>query len=155
MNGHNPPILLIEDDENDVFLLKYAFEMAEISNPIQVVFDGQQAIDYLTGTGQYTDRTAFPFPCLLLLDLRLPVRIGHDVLRWIQDQPHLRTLITIVLTSSDDVHDIDECYRLGARSFLVKPVSVEKRLQMARAIKSYWLELNRFPTIEEKEIIKK
>ena len=149
MKSENQPILLVEDEENDVFLIKYAFEMAEVSNPIQVVIDGQQAIDYLSGAGQYADRNAFPFPCLLLLDLKLPVRIGYDVLRWIQNQPHLQSLITIVLTSSDDIQDIDESYRLGARSFLVKPVSVDKRLEMARAIKAYWLELNQFSKIRE------
>ncbi|SRR6266446_9189940 len=140
------PILLVEDDENDVFFLKYAFEAAGIANPVQVVEDGQQAIDYLAGNGIYQDRARHPFPCLVLLDLKLPVRMGLDVLRWIRKQPALQSLLVIVLSSSADARDVEESYRLGARSFLVKPLTVNQRLELARAIKSYWLEINQFPT---------
>lgn len=135
-------ILLVEDDENDVFFLKHAFETAGIVNPVLVVPDGQQAIDYLTGAGVYADRNRFPIPFLILLDLKLPIRVGIDVLRWIHEQPELQTLLVVVLTSSADQKDVEECYRLGARSFLVKPLSVAERLAMAHAIKRYWLELN-------------
>ncbi len=149
MNQNQRTILLIEDDPNDTFLLKYAFEMAGILNPIQVLEDGQQAIDYLTGANQFSDRKRYPFPALVLLDLKLPVRMGFDVLRWIRDQPRLRSLLVLVLTSSSDPRDIDEAYRLGARCYLVKPLSVPERLQMARTIKQYWLELNQFPSSGE------
>ena len=145
MSPKTNPILLVEDDENDVFFLKYAFEQAEITNPIYVAADGHQAIQYLSGAGQYADRDRFPLPCLVLLDLKLPVCMGHDVLRWIQQQPVLPIQLVIVLTSSADPTDVESCYRLGARSFLVKPLSVDKRLEMARAIKLYWLEMNQFP----------
>lgn len=150
MNGDNRTILLIEDDQNDVFFLQYAFEVANITNPLQVVVDGQQAIDYLAGTGKYADRSQFPFPCLVLLDLKLPVKMGIDVLQWIHQQPQLCSLLVLVLTSSSNVEDIDEAYRLGARSYLVKPLSVEKRLELARLIKSYWLNLNQFPSFSAK-----
>ena len=83
----------------------------------------------------------------MLLDLKLPLRSGLDVLRWIQQSPELSALLVIILSSSPDQRDVDEAYRLGARSFLVKPVSVEKRLEMAKAIKTYWLELNQFPSL--------
>src|SRR5262245_5338929 len=142
MNPHSRPILLVEDDENDVFFLRHAFEAAEIKNPLKVVVDGQQAIDYLTGSGQYADRGRFPFPWLVLLDLKLPVKMGIEVLKWIRERPEFATLLVVVLTSSADAHDIDESFRYGARSFLVKPVSVEKRLELAKAIKHYWVELN-------------
>ena len=145
MPPQSSPILLVEDDENDVFFLKYAFETAGIPNPLQVLTDGQQAIDYLAGTGAYTDRQRFPLPCLILLDLKLPLCMGHDVLSWIQHHKTLPIQLVIVLTSSADPKDIEQCYRLGARSFLVKPLSVDKRLEMAQAIKAYWLELNHFP----------
>lgn len=147
MSTEGKTILLVEDDKNDVFFLQYAFEMAGVANPLQVVVDGQQAIDYLAGAGIYADRNRYPFPCLVLLDLKLPVRMGLDVLRWIQQQPNLRNLLVIVLTSSSDLLDVDEAYRLGARSFLVKPLSVDKRLEMAKALKTYWLDLNEFPTL--------
>ena len=84
---------------------------------------------------------------LTLLDLKLPGCPGLDVLRSIQQSHELRALLVIILTSSPDQSDVDEAYRLGARSFLVKPLSVEKRLEMAKAIKTYWLELNQFPSL--------
>jgi len=139
------PILLVEDDPNDVFFLQYAFESAGITNPVQVLEDGQKAIDYLAGNGRFSERKKFPFPCLVLLDLKLPVKMGLDVLRWIQQQPDLQTLIVIVLTSSSDRVDIEEAYRLGARSYLVKPLSVDARLEMAKALKHYWLGVNQMP----------
>jgi CheY-like chemotaxis protein len=112
-----------------------------------VVGDGQEAMDYLAGTGKYADRIRYPFPCLVLLDLKLPVRMGLDVLRWIREQPGLQTLLVMVLTSSSDISDVDEAYRLGARAYLVKPLSVDKRLEMAQAIKRFWIDFNEFPTL--------
>jgi CheY-like chemotaxis protein len=135
-------ILLIEDDQNDAFFFKYAFQEAGIFNPIQTVDDGQQAMDYLSGAGPYANRERFPFPCLVFLDLKLPVKMGSDVLRWLQKQPQLQSLLVLVLTSSSNLRDVDEAYRLGARAFLVKPVSTDKRIEMARIIKKFWLELN-------------
>ena len=149
MTGSTAPILLVEDDQNDVFFLQYAFEAAGIPNRLQVVEDGGQAVDYLAGQGQFADRSRFPFPCLVLLDLNLPLKMGSDVLRWVREQPSLHTLLVIVLTSSQNSGDIDEAYQLGARSFLVKPHSLEQRLNMAKAIKLYWLEMNEFPTINQ------
>ena len=140
-------ILLVEDDENDAFFLKFAFETAGIKNNIYVVQDGQMAMDYLAGKGTYSDRSRFPFPCLVLLDLKLPVCMGLDVLRWLRKQPALGQLLVVVLTSSADPRDVDEAYRLGARSFLVKPLAVDKRLELARAIKLYWLDWNELPTV--------
>ena len=141
-DSSSKPILLVEDDENDVFFLKYAFEHAELRNPLFIVRNGQEAIDYISGIGRYADRNQSPFPWLVLLDLKLPVKMGLEVLRWIQSKPELATLLVVVLTSSADTRDIDESYRYGARSFLVKPVSLEKRLELAKAIKLYWVELN-------------
>lgn len=142
-------ILLVEDDQNDVFFLQYAFQEAGIKNPVQVATEGQQAIDYLQGHGPYADRNRFPFPCLVLLDLKLPVKMGLDVLRWLRNQPQLQSLLVLVLTSSSSVRDVDEAYRLGARAFLVKPVSTDKRVELARAIKQFWLELNESPSVGE------
>jgi len=138
-------LLLVEDDPNDVFLLQYAFERAGISNPVRVVEDGQQAIDYLSGSGKFGDRAQFPMPRLMLLDLKLPVIMGLDVLRWIKERPELHTLVVVVMTSSRDPTDIQEAYRMGARSYLVKPLSLQERLEVAKGIKSYWLELNLLP----------
>lgn len=149
MSNGDGTILLVEDDPNDVFFLQYAFETVAITNPLQVVTDGQQAIDYLAGTDQYADRRKFPLPILVLLDLKLPVKMGLEVLRWIQGQAHLANLLVIILTSSSDSSDVERAYALGARSYLVKPVSLEKRVEMAKVIKNYWLELNRLPTVSK------
>jgi CheY-like chemotaxis protein len=145
MSGELSTILLVEDERNDVFLLQHSFETAGISNPLQVVEDGQQAIDYLAGTGKYADRAQYPMPCLVLLDLKLPVKSGHDVLRWIHRRPALRRLVVIVLSSSRARNDVDEAYQLGARSYLVKPLTMSARLELAKAIKHYWLQLSVLP----------
>jgi CheY-like chemotaxis protein len=142
MDGKSKMILVVEDDKDDVFFLQFAFEEAGISNPLRVLTDGQQVIDYLAGKEQYGDREQFPFPGLMLLDLQLPVRKGLDVLRWIRQQPELATLLVVVLSSSSESCDIDEAYRLGARSFLVKPSNIAGRLDLAKTIKHYWLEWN-------------
>ncbi len=147
MRSEGKPILLVEDDQNDVFFLQYAFEAAGVHNPLQVVPDGQEAINYLSGKGRYSDRQQFPLPCLVLLDLKLPFKMGTDVLRWLRKQPQIANLLVVVLTSSSDGSDIDSAYECGAQSYLVKPLSLEKRLDMARAIKNYWLDLNEFPTL--------
>jgi len=141
-------ILLVEDERNDVFLLQHAFEAATITNAVQVLEDGRQAIDYLAGTGKYADRAEYPLPCLLLLDLKLPMKSGLDVLRWIQQQPQLRMLIVVVLSSSRNRSDVDAAYQLGARSYLVKPLTMGARLELAKAIKQYWLQLNVPPSLE-------
>jgi CheY-like chemotaxis protein len=113
MSGVPSTILLVEDERNDVFLLQYAFEAAGIANPLRVVEDGQEAVEYLGGAGKYADRDQFPMPCLVLLDLKLPVKSGHDVLRWIQRQPALKALVVIVLSSSREKNDVDTAYQLG------------------------------------------
>jgi CheY-like chemotaxis protein len=147
MSGEYRTILLVEDERNDVFFLEYAFQAAGITNPLQVVEDGQQAIDYLAGIGKFANRAQYPLPCLVLLDLKLPIKMGLEVLHWIRQQPPLQTLLVIVLSSSRDAFDIDEAYRLGARSYLVKPLSMSERLEFAKAIKYYWLGLNEFPRL--------
>ena len=117
----NASILLVEDDPNDVFLMKRALKGAAITNPLRIAEDGQQAIDYLTGAGQFADRTAFPVPNLVFLDLKLPYKSGFEVLEWIRTQPSMDSILVVVLTSSSEEKDIKETHRLGAKSFLVKP----------------------------------
>jgi CheY-like chemotaxis protein len=148
MLSANQLILLVEDDANDVFLLQHAFAAAGITHRIAVVSDGRQAIAYLAGVDQYSDRGRFPFPGLVLLDLKLPVCTGLEVLRWLQQQPALCPLPVIVLSSSAGARDVEEAYRLGGRAFLVKPLSVGERVELARAVKAFWLDLNEFPNLE-------
>lgn len=137
-------LLLVEDNPDDVFFMKRALKSADISNPLQVAEDGQQAVDYLAGTGRFEDRDRFPLPCLVLLDLKLPGKDGLEVLQWIREQPDLKSLIVIILTTSRENRDIDQSYALGANSFLVKPPRADTLAEMMRALKSYWLAFNQF-----------
>jgi DNA-binding response OmpR family regulator len=142
-------ILQVEDDANDVFLLQRAFTQAGIGTPIQVATDGQMAIDYLEGKVPYGDRRKFPFPSLVLLDLKLPRKSGRDVLQWIRSQPALRRLVVIVFTSAQYVGDVGLAYDLGANSFLVKPADFSEYLEITRLLRGWWLQLNHYASIQE------
>src|SRR5882762_8837912 len=113
-------ILLVEDDEADIFLLRRAFRNARIANPLIEVRDGQAAIQYLSGVGAYADRARYPIPFLVLLDLRLPKLSGFEVLEWIRDQPELAELIVVVWTASAQVPEVAKAQELGANAYLVK-----------------------------------
>src|SRR5215475_7922783 len=113
MVAEQPIILLAEDSEDDVILIERAFRKAKITAPLMAVHDGEEAISYLSGSGQYADRAQFPFPDLFLLDLKLPRRDGFEVLRWIQTRPELKNLPVIVLTQSDRIKDANQAYKLG------------------------------------------
>jgi len=137
-------ILQVEDDPNDVFLFQHAMTKAGVDNPVRVVTDGQQAIDYLQGAGKFADREKFPFPCLVLLDLKLPYVMGLDVLKWIR-KAHGPALIVLMLTASGEEADIVAAYRRGANGFLVKPPEASKLQDMVKAIKDFWLTNNTLP----------
>jgi CheY-like chemotaxis protein len=137
-------ILLVEDNEDDVFLMKRALKAATITNPLIVVEDGQQALDYLAGSGTYSDREANPFPAVVFLDLKLPMKSGLEVLEWIRKQAHFEQLVVLVLTSSSEPSDLKRAYSLGANSYLVKPPTADQLLDLAKAFKWYWLEYNRY-----------
>src|SRR6185436_19524760 len=134
-------ILQVEDDPNDVFLLQRAMQKAGVMNPIQVATDGQEAIEYLQGAGKFADREQFPFPSLVLLDLKLPYVMGLDVLKWIRQESGL-SLVVVLLTASAEEADIASAYRLGANGFLVKPSEAHKLVDIAKAIKDFWLTHN-------------
>ena len=144
MTTTNRAILLVEDDEDDVFLMRRALRGAHVVNPLHVVEDGQQAIDYLAGNGEFAHREAHPMPAIVFLDLKLPYMSGHDVLAWIRRQRALETLVVIVLTSSNEPSDLNRCYALGANSYLVKPPTPEQLDDLTKAFKWYWLEYNHF-----------
>jgi CheY-like chemotaxis protein len=140
MSGHT--ILLVEDNDDDVFLMKRALRAAGIKNPLQVVEDGQAAINYLAGQGDHADRTRSPLPAIVFLDLKLPYKSGHEVLAWIRNQPQFETLVVIVLTSSNERVDLDLAYKLGANSFVVKPPTATLLLKLAESFKQWWLTHN-------------
>ncbi len=133
------PILLVEDDETDVLLLRNAFRNARVANPLIEVSDGHAAIQYLSGAGAYEDRIRYPSPFLMLLDLRLPKLSGFEVLAWIRDQAALAELIVVVLTGSDYVPDATRARELGANSYLVKPASFKELAETITGIIARWL----------------
>jgi len=141
VNSHGT-ILLIEDDANDVFLMQRALKKAEVPNPLQVVGDGDEAVEYLGGSGKFGDRAQFPLPVLVLLDLKLPRKNGIEVLEWLRRQPSLKRLPVVVLTSSKEPTDVNLAYDHGANSYLVKPLGSEALLNLVRSLQGYWLALN-------------
>ena len=142
------PILLVEDNEDDVFFMRRAFQAADVANPLHVVMDGNQAIHYLLGMGKYADRHTYPWPLLVVLDLKMPIRDGHELLLWMRLRKQFRHLVVIVLTTSSEQRDVLRAYRLGANSYLVKPSSPPELTEQIRALKRYWLGQNLFPRVE-------
>ncbi len=134
------PVLLAEDDPNEVFLLRRAFTEAGITNPLVVAHNGKEAIEYLRGKGEFADRQEHPEPCLLLLDLKMPGMDGFDVLAWIQAQPVLHlTLPVIVITDSYNNADMERALALGARSLFVKPFEHQQKVELLRELKTLYL----------------
>jgi CheY-like chemotaxis protein len=140
-------ILMAEDDDNDVFFLERAFKQAQISNPLQRVKDGEEAIAYLRGDGPYADREKFPLPTFMLLDLKMPRRNGFEVIAWTRQQPGIRRLPIAILTSSKEEPDINRAYDAGANTYLVKPVKFEDLVDTVKALGLFWLLLAKTPDL--------
>jgi DNA-binding response OmpR family regulator len=128
------PILLAEDDEDDIFLMRRAFQMAGPRNPLMVVRDGREAIWYLNAEGIYADRQAYPWPCMLLLDLKMPLVNGFDVLIWLQKRRRPKNLLVVILTSSTHDTDIVRALELGADAYWVKPQSFHELVASVRTL---------------------
>jgi len=144
-------ILLAEDNETDVLLTRRAFAKIGLINPLHVVSDGEETIAYLSGEGKYCNRSEYPLPVLLLLDLKMPRKSGLEVLAWIRQQPSLRALRVIVLTTSELFRDVNEAYQLGANSYIVKPVDLDQFVRVSQALKGYWLWMSETPQISRPE----
>lgn len=138
-------VLVADDDENDIRLLRHAFLRAGIDIPMKWVRDGEEAIQYLQGDNSFADRKTFPVPMLLLLDLKMPRTNGFEVLEWLRKQSDLRRLLVVVMTSSDEPQDVDRAYDLGANSFLKKPDDFDELTKMSQKLHEYWLETNLCP----------
>ncbi|MDB6031277.1 MAG: two-component system response regulator [Verrucomicrobiales bacterium] len=139
------PILLVEDDENDVFFFKRAVEKAGISHPLQIARDGQEAIDYISGLQPFENGVKCPLPALIILDLNLPRCRGTEVLRWLRNSRNGRLAVVVILTSSANERDVAEAYDLGVNSYLVKPRDPDELVRMVSLLKSYWLDTNYSP----------
>jgi CheY-like chemotaxis protein len=138
--------LLVDDSENDLLLMRAAFKKARCNSPLQEVHNGEEAIAYLKGEGAYSDRTQFPLPTVMLLDLNMPKKNGFDVLAWVRAQPVLKRLAIIILTASTRSEDVERAFDLGATSFLVKPSNLEELAAMVRCLCD-WVQINHFPPL--------
>jgi CheY-like chemotaxis protein len=138
-------ILIAEDEEDYVLLIRRAFAEANLNNPVHVVSTGSEAMAYLKGEGKYANRDEYPLPELLLLDLKLPGFSGFEIIGWIRNQPGLLGLRIIVLTSSEQMNDVNDAYRLGANSFLMKPYDFVDLVQFSKFIRDFWLKLSKCP----------
>jgi len=141
-------VLIVEDDPYDTKLIMRAIKKARMLNPVQTVEDGEAAIAYLSGKPPYEDRTLYPLPVLVLLDLKMPKRDGFEVLQWLRSQPALGRVPVVVLTSSNQTLDINRAYELGANSYLVKPVGTDAMVDMLKTVELYWLITNKAPELD-------
>ena len=141
-------ILLVEDNPSDVRLTKRALEQNQITNELVVVEDGGEALDYLFATGQYAERNIRDLPSVVLMDLKLPKVDGLEVLRGIRANEVTRLLPVVILTSSDQEEDMIASYKLGANSYIRKPVDFSRFAEAVRTLGMYWLLLNEPPPVK-------
>lgn len=135
MNTAAPLILAAEDEEADRLILNLAFEGAKLANPVVIVRNGKEVVDYLTGQPPYTDRAAYPLPSLLLSDLKMPYMDGFDVLAWLAARPEFKGLPVVIITSSANAGDKEKARQLGARDFFVKPNSLSEYVNIIRNLR--------------------
>lgn len=138
-------ILLVEDNPNDVKLALHAFQKQKLANHVQVVRDGAEALEYIFCTDRYAGRRIEDGPKLILLDLKLPLVDGIEVLRRIKADPRTKLIPVVMLTSSREDRDIVDSYQLGVNSYIVKPVDFEQFTEAVRQLGYYWLLLNHSP----------
>ena len=142
MPDHTVEILLVEDNPNDVELALHSFKRHNLGNHVQVARDGAEALDFIFGTGSHAGRGLHDRPMVVLLDLKLPLVDGLEVLRRIKSDPQTRALPVVVLTSSREERDVVESYQLGVNSYIVKPVDFEQFTESIRQVGMYWMLLN-------------
>ena len=136
------PILLVEDNPDDVELTRIAFAEAKIANELHVVGNGAEALDYLFGRGDYAGDAQPEVPSLVLLDLNMPRMDGREVLQAIRGEERTRSLPVVVLTTSAEPFDVEACYLLGANSYIRKPVDFGQFMWAVKQVGMYWLVLN-------------
>ena len=144
----NHPILLVEDSPEDFEITVRAFRKTNIANPIFRCVDGEDALDYLYQRGEYSAPAHAPRPAIILLDLNLPGTDGREVLAEIKQVDHLKDIPVVVLTTSADEVDIENCYRAGANSFVQKPVDLAGFITAIQRLKDYWFEIVLLPKME-------
>ncbi|HSU56706.1 MAG TPA: response regulator [Candidatus Dormibacteraeota bacterium] len=138
-------VLQVEDTEEDVVLLRYAFQQAGIQSVLRAVPHGEAAMDYILGKGDFYDREAFPLPALILLDLKLPGMSGLELLGWVRSSSPIRMVPVIVLSSSSHRTDVESAYERCANAFVTKPSGIDELTELVEGLKIFWLKHTQFP----------
>lgn len=145
-NLQMPPLLVVEDSNEDFEVLQRLLGRSTLTIPIQRCVNGDQALAFLYGTGFYEDRQRSPLPGLIMLDLNLPGTDGREVLRRIKQDKVFKTIPIIVFTTSNNPHDIEDCYQYGVNSYIIKPIDFAKLKRDIQTIVSYWFEVTTLPS---------
>ncbi len=145
INNHSIVILMADDDEDDILLTEKALKKGKLLNDLHSVKDGEELLDYLFRRGAFTDPLSAPRPGLILLDLNMPKKDGREALREIKSHAELRDIPIVVFTTSKAEEDIYRSYRLGVNSFITKPVTFEKLIEVMQALGKYWFEVVTLP----------
>ncbi len=140
MKGHTPTILVVDDDPADQFLVQEAMKTINLDHNLQLVSDGDEALDYLYGRGRYSDRFRSPRPDLILLDLNMPRYSGRQVALAVKSNPYLKKIPIVVLTTSPQEDDVDDLYSIGVNSYMHKPINFDEFIAALRDLSVYWLE---------------
>jgi CheY-like chemotaxis protein len=148
MANGRPTLLVVEDNEDDIFFIERIFKQLDARCDLKFVRDGLEALDYLSGKGNYSDRSRFPLPTIILMDLKMPRMNGFEVLEWMQKQGEIKLIPTIVVTSSTLQEDVTRAYRLGANAVMNKPVDKDSLLQMLKTFHIYWTDYVEMPEIK-------
>ena len=131
-------ILIAEDSEEDALIVQHCLKRAGLPNPTHICRDGEEVIRYLNGSGAYADRQKYPFPRMLILDLKMPRLGGFDVLRWVRKNPSCAVIPTLILSSSNLPRDVQEAYELGANAYLMKRGNLTEIQDMFISLHGFW-----------------
>ena len=143
MNRSSVPVRIVvaDDDADDRMMIKDAFEASKLGNEVDFVEDGVELLEYLRREGRYSKLAGEPFPGFVLLDLNMPRKDGRTVLKEIRNDPKLHRIPIVILTTSKAEEDIIKTYNLGVNSFICKPVSFDKLVDIVRTMGHYWFEI--------------
>ncbi len=147
MRSDEPVILIVDDSQNDVMLMRIVFLRVGLQKELQFANGADDAIAYLAGAGRYSDRNQFPLPSAVLLDLNMPGKNGFEMLEWIRGQAAFRRLRVYILSASSRPEDIERAYELGANSYLVKPRNLDGLVRLAKALVA-WLRISHFAPLK-------
>jgi CheY-like chemotaxis protein len=148
MENGPPTLLIVEDNEDDIFFMERIFKQMGARCDLRFVRDGVEAVEYLSGKGRFEDRVKNPLPTIILMDLKMPRMNGFEVLEWMQKQPEIKLIPTIVVTSSTMQEDVTRAYRAGANAVMNKPVDKDSLLQMLKTFHLYWTDFVEMPEVK-------